>query len=48
MAKEKVVSRQTARHREKKWILTLYNKKGEAYDVSPKHCVKNPAKDKKK
>tara|TARA_R110000772_G_C13310322_1_gene440448 strand:- start:35072 stop:35248 length:177 start_codon:yes stop_codon:yes gene_type:complete len=46
MTKKAEVSRQTAAHRAKTWTLVLYNAKGKAYDVSPKHCVLNPSKDK--
>jgi hypothetical protein len=34
-------------YRAKKWTKELYDKKGVAYLVSPKHCMKKPEKVKK-
>ena len=34
------VAKATYYRRLKEWVLTLYDKDGNAYHVSPKHCMK--------
>ena len=42
MSEKKKLTRQGYEYRAKHWTKTLYDKQGNAYFVSPKHCVKKP------